>query len=93
MSKATYSVIVRDPNSWSQATGIHTELANCGHKHRSIDTAQACMDRLAAWHCLCGRTTSQYAPCCHTPNNSTSARWYNARIENNAEPGYVLTVR
>ena len=71
-NKLTYSVIVRDPNSWSASTGVHAELANCGHRHQSIDTAQACMDRLTAWHCLCGSTTSQYAPCCHTPHNSTS---------------------
>ena len=33
---ATYSVVVRDPNSWSASTGIHHELANCGHDHRSL---------------------------------------------------------
>ena len=80
--KLTYSVVVRDPNSWSASTGIHQELANCGHKHRTIDAARACMAKLTAWRCLCGRTTVGYAPCCHTPHNSTSARWYNAHIEN-----------
>jgi hypothetical protein len=80
-NKITYSVIVRDANSWNAATGIHAELANCGHHHKTITTAQACKDRLTAWHCLCGHTTKSYAPCCNTPQNSTSARWYNARIE------------
>ena len=81
MSKLTYSIVVRNPNSWDASTGIHEELANCGHHHKTIVTAQVCMDRLTAWHCLCGHTTSSYAPCCKTPQNSTSARWYNARIE------------
>lgn len=79
----TYSVIVRDPNSWSAATGIHQELANCGHKHKSLAAAQKCYDKLTEWRCLCGRTTKRYASCCGTPQNSTSATWYNARIEEN----------
>ena len=77
----SYSVIVRNPNSWNATTGIHEELANCGHQHKSISTAQACLDKLTAWHCLCGRTTKPYAPCCGTPHNSTSARWHGAEIE------------
>ena len=77
----TYAVVVRDPNSWSASTGIHLELANCGHHHRTIEAAQHCLEKLTAWRCLCGRTTKSYAPCCHTPHNSTSARWYHARVE------------
>jgi hypothetical protein len=45
----TYSVVVRNPNSWSESTGIHEELANCGHKHKTIETAQACYSRLTVW--------------------------------------------
>jgi hypothetical protein len=45
----TYSVIVRNPNSWSASTGIHEELANCGHNHKTFETAQACQSRLTAW--------------------------------------------
>jgi hypothetical protein len=82
--KITYSVVVRNPNSWDAATGIHEELANCGHQHKSITTARACFDRLTAWHCLCGRSKNRYAPCCGTPHNSTSARWYHAQIEDAA---------
>jgi hypothetical protein len=80
-NKITFSVIVRDANSWDQSTGICAELANCGHAHRTIEAAQHCMEQLTAWHCFCGRTTQSYAPCCHTPHNSTSARWYHAHIE------------
>ena len=81
MSQNYYSVIVRNPNSWNAATGIREELANCGHHHKSLATAQACFDRLTAWRCLCGRTAKGYAPCCGTPHNSTSACWYHARVE------------
>jgi hypothetical protein len=82
-SKITYSVIVRDLNSWSASTGIHLEIANCGHNHQSLEATQACMDKLTAWHCLCGRTTKAYAPCCGHPRNSTNERWYHAKIEAN----------
>jgi len=79
----TYSVIVRDPNSWDEGTGIHAELANCGHHHKSIAAAIACRDRLTAWRCLCGKTTKGYAPCCGTPKNSTSGMWFGAAVEDN----------
>lgn len=45
----TYSVIVRNPNSWNASTGIHEELANCGHNHKSFAAADACKSRLTAW--------------------------------------------
>jgi hypothetical protein len=42
--KATsYSVVVRDPNSWNASTGIHQELAHCGHKHRTLKGAAECL--------------------------------------------------
>jgi hypothetical protein len=78
---ATYSVIVRDPNSWNAVTGIHQELANCGHHHKTHEAAEQCLSKLTAWRCLCGRTTKSYAPCCGTPHNSTSGKWYHATIE------------
>jgi len=46
----TYSVIVRNPNSWTEPSGIHEEIANCGHNHKSFATAAACGARLTAWH-------------------------------------------
>jgi hypothetical protein len=77
----TYSVIVRNPNSWSASTGIHEELANCGHNHKTAEAAEACRAKLQRSWCLCGRTSASYAPCCGTPHNSTSARWYHAQVE------------
>jgi hypothetical protein len=89
-SKITYSVVVRDPNSWSARTGIHQEHANCGHAHRTVEAAQHCLEQLTAWHCLCGRTTKAYAPCCRTPHNFTSARWYHARVEDNKGNAVII---
>ena len=64
----TYSVVVRNPNTWTQdRNGGNREYeitAHCGHKHKSFGTAQACHARLTAWR-----------------DGSTSARWYHARIE------------
>lgn len=83
MDRQTYSVIVRDPNSWNAATGVHQELSHCGHRHKTMDAARKCYSKLTVWHCLCGRTTASYAPCCSTPHNSTAAVWHNANIEDN----------
>jgi len=68
MSKTTYSVITRDPNSWNASTGIHEQLANCGHLHKSVATAQHCYDQLTR----------------RLEDGSWSATWYYARIEDNA---------
>ena len=68
MPKTTYSIIARDPNSWNGSTGIHEEIANCGHQHKSIATAQHCLDHLPR----------RFA------DGSYSATWYYARIEDNA---------
>lgn len=83
VKNATYSVIVRDSNSWNASTGVHKELANCGHKHKTHVTAEQCKAKLTAWYCACGRTTKNYAPCCGRPHNYTSAKWYHAIVEQN----------
>ena len=79
----TYSVIVRDPNSWNASTGIHQELNNCGHKHRTLAAAQKCINKLTESRCLCGHTAKNYCPRCHTPHNSWAAAWWLAAIEEN----------
>lgn len=88
-SKITYSVIVRNPNSWTQnEDGSNREYeitADCGHKHQSLAAAQACKDKLTAWYCNCGERSNAHHRRCssstgHTAN-STSARWYHARVE------------
>lgn len=39
----TYTVVARDCNSWDPITGISHITWDCGHKHRSLRTALACL--------------------------------------------------
>lgn len=88
MSKSTYSVVVRDPNSWTQnrdgSDRQYEITAHCGHKHKSLEAADACMARLTAWYCNCGERCDSHRRCSsstgHTAN-STSATWYHATVE------------
>ena len=64
----SYSVVVRDPNSWCESTGIHEERANCGHNHKTIAAADACMERL----------------CKPYHDGSVPAPWYHTHVEDNA---------
>jgi uncharacterized membrane protein YebE (DUF533 family) len=70
--RMTYSVIVRNPNSWNAATGIHEELANCGHKHRTVQAGAACLANLAKPY----------------EDGGIPATWYNARLEENETGEY-----
>jgi len=68
-----YTVIVRDPNSWSASTGIHTATDECEHRHRTYAAAERCRTNL-----LTGNTRRFNT--CEQPN-SWSARWDRAKIE------------
>lgn len=48
-TKITYSVVVRDPSSRSKSTGIHREVNNCNHHHKTFAAASACLQRLTKW--------------------------------------------
>lgn len=60
------------------------ERAHCGHAHRTIDAALACMEKLTRSYCNHGRPAG--LPCTHclgyAQAQSTSAKWYNARLHN-----------
>ena len=64
--KPYYTVIKRDPNSWSATTGLGVTLAECPHRHRSEDAAEACRTRLLA-----------YDP----KQDMWSAKWHGSRVE------------
>lgn len=90
-TQTTYSVVVRNPNSWTQnEDGSNREYeitAHCGHKHHTEKAAEACKDRLTAWYCNCGERSNAHHRRCssstrHTAN-STSAKWYHATVEAN----------
>jgi hypothetical protein len=68
--KVTYSVVVRDPNSWDAKTGINLLLRDCGHLHRTPQGAVRCMDKLTK---VTGGTWGN--------GGSMSAAWFNSRIE------------
>ena len=74
---ATYSVVVRDPNSWSESTGIHEKLANCGHHHKTIEAAGHCMGKLLNVQ----------------PDGWYSAKWHNAQIEANYSPEQLAQIQ
>jgi hypothetical protein len=84
----TYSVVVRDPNSWSRSTGIHCLLRDCGHQHRTVTGATACMDKLRNACCQHGSRIG--TPCreCYGGRakfaRQWTANWYHACIEDSA---------
>ncbi len=65
----TFSVVVRDCNSWDAKTGIHCLLRDCGHAHRSLATASHCHAKLT-------KVTGQWGN-----GGTTSAAWFNAVVE------------
>jgi len=86
----TYSVVVRNPNSWTEekdGTREYEITAHCGHNHRSKAAAENCKAKLTAWYCICGhRIGSGVSRCpanggCGHSANSTSAKWYHAYVE------------
>lgn len=89
ISKTTYSVVVRNSNSWTQnRDGSNREYeitAHCGHKHKTEAAAEQCLLNLTAWYCNCGERSDAHHRRCssstgHT-QNSTSSRWYHATVE------------
>lgn len=48
MTKAYYTVVSRDPNSWTRTTegDCHHITYQCGHKHKTIEAALKCQRTL-----------------------------------------------
>jgi hypothetical protein len=84
-----YQVVVRNQNSWTQnedgSNREHEIIAVCGHKHKMIVDARACMNDLKAWYCTCGERSDSRRRCTsnmgHHTRNSTSSLWYRAGVE------------
>jgi len=78
-----YSVVV-ESGSCSRDYRRWEERAHCGHNHRTIEAAEACLDKLTRWYCNHGRPQGTACRHCHgyAQGHSTSARWYNATIHN-----------
>ena len=86
MKLETYSAVV-ESGSCSPDYTRWDERCNCGHKHRTVAAAQNCLDRLTQSYCNHGRIAG--TPCKHCLGyanaDSTSAKWYGARIHNQEE--------
>ena len=79
----TYSAVV-ESGSCSPDYQRWEERATCGHAHRTIEAAQACLARKTRWYCQHGRPAG--GRCRHCGGSaraqSTSALWYNSTIHN-----------
>lgn len=65
---ATYTVRVRDCNSWSPTTGECNVIRDCGHRHKSINAACDCLRKLRGDNHRSGSW-------------SCNANWYHGRVE------------
>lgn len=81
--KETYSVVV-ESGSCSRDYKKWEEREHCGHAHKSIRAAEACMAKLTRRYCNHGRVAGTACGQClgYAQSQSTSARWYNAIIHN-----------
>jgi hypothetical protein len=85
-ARETYSVVV-ESGSCSRDYKYWEERANCGHAHKTVEAAKACMDKLTRRYCNHGRIQGTPCAAClgRARGHSTSARWYNATIHNQHE--------
>ena len=78
-----YSVVV-ESGSCSQDYQKWEERAHCGHAHRTIETATACLAKLTRRYCQHGRP--QGTSCRHclgrAQGSSMSAQWFGATLHN-----------
>lgn len=81
--KDTYSVVV-ESGSCSSDRKYWEERANCGHAHKTIANAEACMAKLTRRYCNHGRVAGTPCSQClgYAQSHSTSARWYGATVHN-----------
>ncbi len=86
MSKVTYSVVGRGPNSWGAGTGVHLMLRECGHKHKTIAAAEACERRLVRASCSHGTLAGMLCKDClgRASASQWSADWFHSCIEDSA---------
>jgi hypothetical protein len=82
-ARETYSVVV-ESGSCSQDYKYWEERVNCGHAHKTIEAAKACMAKLTRWYCNHGHVKGTPCSAClgRAQGHSTSATWYNATIHN-----------
>jgi hypothetical protein len=91
---ATYSVVVRDPNSWNASTGINCLLRDCGHQHKTALAADKCMDKLLNYQCDHGAKSGTMCRHCHgrAQYKMHSANWHLAHIERSDGVVFIVDI-
>lgn len=81
MSVLTYSVVV-ESGSCDPTYTRWEERAHCGHRHRTLETAERCRSRLTRMYCQHGHVAGTWCVHClgRARSQQTSARWYHATI-------------
>ena len=82
----TYSIVVRNPNTWTECTDgshVYEELRRCSHAHDTVDAAVVCLTKLTQWYCLHEEPTGSFCEQCggRAGHDHTSGEWYRARVE------------
>lgn len=80
---ATYTVVVRDPNSWDASTGIHQLLRDCGHNHKTALAADKCASKLLNYTCQHGEHAGVLCSGCRgrARADNHSGNWHRCNIE------------
>ena len=88
MTKTTqrYSVVV-ESGSCDPTYTRWEERVNCGHKHKTIDAAEACLAKLTRMYCQHGHVAGTPCKRClgYAKSQQCSATWYGAKIHNQDE--------
>jgi hypothetical protein len=86
MELETFSVVV-ESGSCSPDYKRWEERCNCGHHHKTEAAAERCMKKLTRSYCNHGHVAGSPCKQClgYAQSHSTSAKWYGARIHNQAE--------
>lgn len=83
MKKTTYTAVV-ETGSCSMDRLRWEERATCGHAHKTIEAAAACLAKKRRSYCNHGRIAGALCKHClgYAQSHSASALWYNGTIHN-----------
>ena len=81
--RTTYSAVV-ESGSCSMDRKRWEERATCGHAHKNIEAARACLAKKQRSYCNHGRPAGATCKHCYgcAKSDTTSALWYNGAIHN-----------
>ena len=84
ITRTTYRAVV-ETGSCSMDYRRWEERATCGHDHKTIEAAEACLEKKQRWYCDHGRISGALCRHClgYAQGETTSALWYNGTIHTN----------